>query len=86
MIQQQKKIEFMKIRMIGNMAMMQYASKFTELLRFILDFIATETIKRFKEGLAFYIKNQLVKQAIQTYQELYEQVAKVERVKNKLSL
>jgi len=43
----------MKIRMIGNMAMMQYASKFTELLRFILDFIATETIKRFKEGLAF---------------------------------
>jgi len=47
--------------MSGNMTMMQYANKFTELLRFALDIVASERMKmrRFKEGLACYIQNQL---------------------------
>jgi len=43
------------------MAMMQYASKFTELSKFVLEFVSFGRLKmrRFKEGLAFYIRNQL---------------------------
>ena len=55
--------------MSGNMTMMQYANKFTELLRFALDIVASERMKmrRFEECLAFYIRNQLVGPPIQTY-------------------
>jgi len=35
-------------------------------------------MRRFKEGLAFYVLNQLGGQPIFTYQELYEQAAEVE--------
>jgi len=41
-------------------------------------------MRRFEEGLAFYIRNQLTGQLILSYQELYEQEAKVERVKTEL--
>ena len=41
-------------------------------------------MRRFKEGLAFYIRNQLAGQPISIYQELYEQVAEVELVKIEL--
>jgi len=60
--------------MTGNMTMMQIASKFMELSRFSPYFVASERIKmrRFKEGLSFYIRNQLAGQSIKTYQELYE--------------
>jgi len=65
--------------MSGNMTVMQYAPKFTELSRFAPDFMATEKLKmrRFEKGLAFYIRNELAGQPIQTYQELYERVAEV---------
>ena len=65
---------------------MQYARKFIELSRFAPDFAATERLKmtRFEEGLAFYIRNQLAGQPIQTYQELYERAVEVERVKGEL--
>jgi len=41
-------------------------------------------MRSFEEGLAFYIRNQLVGQPIQTYQELYEIAAEVEKVKGEL--
>ena len=54
-----------------------------ELSRSASDFVATERMKmrRFEEGLAFYIRNQLTGQPVQTYQELYERAAEVESVK-----
>jgi len=54
--------------MSGNMVVMQYASKFTELSMFVPKFVSSERLKmrRFKEGLAFYIRNQLVGQPILT--------------------
>ena len=54
--------------MSGDMTAMQYVSKFTELSRFALAFAAFERLKmgRFKEGLAFYIRNQLADRSIQT--------------------
>ena len=52
-------VEFMELRTSANMIMIQYDSKFTELLRFVPDLVASEKImiRRFEEGLAFYIKN-----------------------------
>ena len=57
-----------------------------ELARFAPDFVASERLKmrRFEEGLAFYSRNYLVGQPIQTYQELYDRAAEVERVKGEL--
>ena len=65
-VQRQKEKEFMELKMCGNMTVMQYARKFMELPRFALDFMATERMKmrRFEEGLAFYIRNQLAGQPI----------------------
>lgn len=85
-VQQQMEKEFMELKMSGNMTVTQYARKFMELSRFAPDFVASEKLKmrRFEEGLAFYIRNQLAGQPIQTYQELYERAAKVERVKGEL--
>jgi len=72
--------------MSGTMTVMQYASNFIELSRFILEFVSSERLKmrRFEEGLSFYIRNQLAGQPILTYQELYERAAEVERVKTEL--
>jgi len=72
--------------MSGNMTMMQYVSKFTELSRFAPEFVPSERLKmrRFEEDLAFYIRKQLVGQPILTYQELYERAAEMERVKIEL--
>ena len=60
-IQQQKEKKFTELRMTGNTTVMQYASKFSELSRFVPEFLASERMKmrRFDEGLAFYIHNQL---------------------------
>ena len=62
------------------MTVMQYANKFTELSQFVFDFVAIKWMKmrRFEEGLAFYICHQLVGQPIYTYQDLYERVVEVE--------
>jgi len=38
-------------------------------------------MRRFEEGLTFYIHNQLVSQLILTHQELYKRAVKVEQVK-----
>jgi len=72
--------------MSGSMTVMQYASKLAELSRFVQEFVSFERLRlrRFEEGLTFYIRNQLVGQTILTYQELYEQAAEVERVKAEL--
>jgi len=50
-----------ELKMSGGMTMMQYASKFTEQSRFIPGFVLPKRLKmrRFEEGLAFYIHNQL---------------------------
>ena len=68
------------------MTVMQYANKFIGLSMFIPEFMTSEILKmrRFEEGLAFYIRNQLASQPIDTYQELYERGAEVERVKTEL--
>ena len=86
MVQWQKEREFMELKMSGTMTVMQYASKFTELSRFVPKFLSSEILKmkRFEEGLAFYIRKQLAGQPIWTYQELYERAAKVKRVKRDL--
>jgi len=70
----QKEKEFIDLKMSYNMIIMQYASKFIELSRFVPEFVSSErlNIKRFEESLAFYIRNQLVGHLILTYQELYE--------------
>ena len=59
---------------------------FTDLSRFVPEFVSSERLKmrRFQEGLAFHIRNQLAGQPILTYQELYERAAEVERVKIEL--
>jgi len=56
-VQRQKEKEFMELKMSGTIAVMQYASKFTELSRFVPEFVSSEMLKmrRFEEGLAFYI-------------------------------
>jgi len=70
----------MELKMRGNMTVMQYASKFKELSRFIPEFVSSERLKmrRFEEGLAFYIRNQLARQPILTYQESHKRAAEVE--------
>jgi len=57
-IQQEKEKEFSELRMIDNMVVLYYASKFTELPRFVPEFVAAKRMKtrRFEEGLAFYIR------------------------------
>jgi len=79
-VQRKKEKEFIELKMSGNMIVMQHASKFTELSRFVPEFVSSERLKirRFEEGLAFYIQNQLPGQPILTYQELYDQAAEVE--------
>ena len=76
----------MESKLSGNITMIQYASKFAELLRFIPKLMASERIKmrRFEEVLAFHVWNQLVGQLIQTYQELDEWAIKIEQVKSEL--
>jgi len=66
--------------MSKNMSIMQYASKFIELSRFVPDFVAIERMKMrgFEEGLAFHIRHQLSSQPIHSYQDLYERA--VDRV------
>jgi len=41
-------------------------------------------MQRFEEGLPFYIRSQLARQLITSYQELYKQAAEVEKVKNEV--
>jgi len=47
----------MKLKMSGNMTVMQYASKLVELLRLAPYVVAPRRMKmrRFEDGLAFYI-------------------------------
>jgi len=54
MIQRQNEKKFVELKMSGNMTVMQYASKFTELSQFVFKFLASERMKmrRFEEGLA----------------------------------
>jgi len=82
-IQRQKEKEFSELKMSNNMTVMQYASKFIELSRFVLKYMAFERLKmrKFEEGLAIYIHSQLASQPIYTYQELCEKAAEVDRVK-----
>jgi len=51
----------MELKMSSTMTMMQYVTKFTELSRFVSEFVSCERLKmiRFEEGLVFYIRNQL---------------------------
>jgi len=57
-----------------------------KLSRFVPEYVASKRLKRrkFEEGLVVYICNQLAGQPIHTYQELYERVVEVERVKAEL--
>ena len=61
-IQRHKEKEFTELRMTGSMTIMQYAIKFTKLSRIVFELLAYKrmNMKRFDEGLAFYIHNQLV--------------------------
>ena len=45
MVQRQKEKEFMELKMSDNMTVMQYASKFTELSRFIPKFVSSKRLK-----------------------------------------
>jgi len=60
--------------MSNTMTVMPHASKFTELFRLVPKLVSSEELRmrRFEEGLVFYIRNHLVGQSIYTYQELYE--------------
>jgi len=74
LVQIQKEKEFMELKMSSKMTMMQYANKFPELSKFVPEFVSSkrQKMRRFEEGLAFYIRNQLVRQPILTYQALHE--------------
>jgi len=56
------------------MTIIQYANKFTDLSCFVPEFVVPERMKmrRFEEGLALYICDQLACQPIHTYQDLHE--------------
>jgi len=56
-IQRQRDKKFIQLEMSGTITVMQYASKFTELTRFVPEFVSSERLKmrRFEEGLAFHI-------------------------------
>jgi len=58
--------------MSGSMTVIKYASKFTELSMVISEFVSSKKLKmrRFEEGLVFYIHSQLASQPILTYQRL----------------
>jgi len=43
-------------------------------------------MRRFEEGLAFYIQNQLAGQPILTYQELYERATEVDNQLNAMGI
>ena len=60
-VQRKMENKFMKLKMSGSITVTQYASKFTELSKFIPKFVSSERLKmrRFEEGLAFHIRNQL---------------------------
>ena len=62
----------MELKMSSNMTVIQYASNFKELSGFIPECVSSKRLKmrRFEEGLAFCIRNQLAR-----YQELYERAA-----------
>ena len=45
MVQRLEEEEFMKLKMNGYMIMMQYASKFTKLSKFIPEFVLSERLK-----------------------------------------
>ena len=66
------------------MIVKQYATKFTELSRLILEFVSSESLKmkRVEEGLAN--RNHLAGQPILTYQGLYKRAVEVEQVKTEL--
>ena len=59
----------MELRMGERMTVIHYASKFRELSMFLLEFVSSKRLKtrKFKECLAFYIRNQLAGQPISTY-------------------
>jgi len=85
--EKQKQREFLTLKQ-ENISVMEYANKFTELSRFAPEYVATDRMRmlRFEEGLAFYIRNQLVGQPVQTSKELYERAAENERVKKELRI
>ena len=55
MAQRQNEKEFMELKLIDNVTVMQYASKSAKLSRFSLEFVSFERFKkrRFEEGLEF---------------------------------
>jgi len=69
LVQRQKEKEFIELKMSDNMTVVQYASKVAELSRFLPEFVSSIRLKmrRFEEGLAFYIRDKLVGQPILTY-------------------
>jgi len=44
-VRRQKEKVFMELKMSGNMTAMQYASKFTELSRFVPEFVSSKRLK-----------------------------------------
>jgi len=81
-MQKQKQREFLTLKQ-EKMLVMEYANKFTQLSRFASEYVAMDQMRmlRFKEGLDLYIRNQLIGQPVQSSQELYERMAKIERAK-----
>ena len=59
----------MELKLTSNIIVIQYSSKFIELLRFVPKFVSFSRLKmrRIEEGLAFEIRNQLAEQPIMTY-------------------
>jgi len=52
----------MEFRISSDILVVQYANKFTKLLRFVLNIVVSKRMmmmRRFKECLAFYIQNKL---------------------------
>jgi len=62
--------EFLTLR-YDNLPVIEYASRFVELSRFVLEYVATECMMMlsFEEGLTLNIRNKLARQPIQSSRE-----------------
>jgi len=79
-LQKAKEGEFMQLQQ-GTMSVLEHASKFMELSRFALTFVADERLKmnRFEVGLNLTIKERILVRQYTSYVDLYDNAVHVKR-------
>ena len=79
-VRDRMKADFLALRQ-GNTIVVKYERRFTELSRYAMDFISTETnrAKCFEQGLRPAIREKLVALKIRNYGDMVDRAALVER-------